>query len=585
MRFTPSYRSIVWTAIVTGVFSVMVGSCLVFALDAPWRKLPLEELRFLTLKAELESDAGNERLQQELRDLDVDIRSRYFRQQQFIKRGAYLLTGGVIATLMLVRWSNNVKWQAPDPKRLVTPQGWETRQNQLGKIAAVILVLALTAVVLVYHFSSRQPALSRMIEIPATEQPDTGVDNLQPALAPVLVPTQAEIFANWPRFRGPLGSGFAAFDDIPQTWSSTTGEGILWKSPVDLPGVSSPVVWQKRIFLTGASALKREVYCFDTDSGDLIWTRSVAVRDGTPAETDVEETTGFAAPTPATDGQRVYAIFASGDLVAFDFDGNELWSRAFGPLDNPYGHASSLATYRDRVIVQLDQGNGDDHKSRLLALQGATGKPVWEVQREVPASWATPVVIEFEDPPRIITAANPWVIANAADDGRELWRAECLSGDVGPSPIYVDGVVYLANDGACVAAIKDGGRGDVTKSHVLWKAEYGLPDICSPLVTEELLLLVPSSGGLASYDRQTGSEEPLWEQDLDVMLMASPSLVGNHVYLIGENGRSWVVKPHETGFDQVSENDLAEPCLSCPAFQPGRIYIRGKQHLYCIGNR
>jgi outer membrane protein assembly factor BamB len=347
--------------------------------------------------------------------------------------------------------------------------------------------------------------------------------------------------------------------------------------------VSSPIVWQNRIFLTGASAQQRVVYCLDAENGELLWARKVA--EGSDVEVDVEATTGFAASTPATDGQRVYAMFASGDLVAFDFDGNELWTHAFGLLDNPYGHASSLATYGDQVIVQLDQGAGEQKKSRLLAMQGATGKPVWEVQRDVPASWATPIVIEFEDPPRIITAADPWVIANAADDGHELWRAKCLSGDVGPSPVYVDGVVYVANDGATVAAIKDGGQGDVTDSRILWKGKYGLPDICSPLVVDDLLLLVPSSGGLASYERETGSEEPFWELDLDMMLMASPSLVGNHVYLMGEDGRSLVVKLHKTGFDLVSENDLVEPCSSSPAFQPGRIYVRGKKHLICIGQR
>jgi outer membrane protein assembly factor BamB len=402
---------------------------------------------------------------------------------------------------------------------------------------------------------------------------------------PSIPPTETEVFANWPRFRGPLGSAIVTFNDIRQQWDASTNEGILWKSTVELPGVGSPIVWLKRIFLTGATAEKREIYCFDADDGKLLWTRSVADRKESQAEIEVEATTGFAAPTPATDGTRVYAIFASGDLVAFDFDGNELWSHAFGVLDNAFGHASSLATYGNLVIVQLDQGKGEANQSRLIAIQGATGEIVWEVQREVPESWATPIVIEFEDSPRIITAADPWVIANAVDDGRELWRAECLSGDVGPSPVYFDGMIYVANDGAMVAAIQDGGQGDVTESHVLWRADYGMPDICSPLVADELLLLVPSYGGLAAYKRHTGGEEPLWEQDLDGMLMASPTVVGNHVYLIGEEGRGWVIRLTDSGFEQVAENDIGERCLSSPAFQPGRIYLRGENHLFCIGNQ
>jgi outer membrane protein assembly factor BamB len=218
-------------------------------------------------------------------------------------------------------------------------------------------------------------------------------------------------------------------------------------------------------------------------------------------------------------------------------------------------------------------------------MDGATGRLVWEVQRPVPASWATPVVLQFEDPPRIITAAAPWVIAYAADDGRELWRAECLTGDVGASPVYADGVVYVANDNAMAAAIADGGEGNVTQSHILWTAKDGLPDVCSPLVTRDFLLLVPSYGGLVAYDRKSGGDHPKWEEELGGMLMASPSLVGNHVYLIGEDGRGWVIRPHETGFEQVSENDVAERCSSSPGFQRGRIYIRGAKHLFCMGSR
>ncbi len=584
MTLVPGYKSMVWTAIVTGIFSAVVGAGLVFSLATQWRNLPLDEPQYLALKKELETSADNQQRQQQLRDLDVRLRHRYFRQQIFMQRGGYLLAGGLIVTLLLVRWSGAVRRRLPGPKPAASTQDLETGQNRIGKIAAVGLVLALTGLVFVYHFSARQPPLTSLMESPPTGPRQVGVDVPELESTPAApLPTQSEIAANWPRFRGPQGRAVVTFDDVPRTWNFATGQGVLWKSTVELPGVSSPIIWGNRIFLTGASPERQEVYCLDADNGQLLWSRPVADRGQVNAELSVEASTGFAASTPATDGQRVYAIFANGDLVAFDFDGNQLWSHAYGPLDNPYGHASSLATYRDLLIVQLDQGSGDDQKSRLLAIDGATGELVWQVARQVPASWATPLVIEFEDLPRIITAADPWVIANAAEDGRELWRAECLSGDVGPSPVYADGVVYVANDHAAVAAIQDGGQGDVTHSHMLWTARDGLPDICSPLVTGEFLLLVPSYGGLVSYRRAVG-EQPLWEEDLGAMLMASPSLVGSDVYLISEDGRGWVIRPDETGFEQIAENDIGERCSSSPAFQPGRIYIRGESHLFCIGN-
>jgi outer membrane protein assembly factor BamB len=319
--------------------------------------------------------------------------------------------------------------------------------------------------------------------------------------------------------------------------------------------------------------------------GQVLWQKAVGGEMPNDAELKVSQETGFAAPTPATDGQRVYAMFPRGDLVAFDLNGNELWYLNVGTPQNSYGHASSLATYEDLLIVQLDQGTARDDQSKLMALHGSTGEVAWQVKRAVPNSWSTPIVVQHAGQAQIITCSQPWVIAYAAKDGRELWRADCLAGDVGPSPVYKDGVVYVANDGAIAAAIDVGGEGDVTESHIRWTAEFGLPDICSPLVTDKQLLLVTSYGSLASYDREQGGEEPLWEADLDGVCMASPSRVGDQVYLISEIGKGSVLKPSDEGCEKLAENDLGERCFASPAFQPGRIYIRGEHHLFCIGQK
>jgi outer membrane protein assembly factor BamB len=275
-------------------------------------------------------------------------------------------------------------------------------------------------------------------------------------------------------------------------------------------------------------------------------------------------------------------MFASGDLAAFDFAGQQIWSRAFGVLKNPYGHASSLTTHQHKLIVQLDQGSARDQRSKLLAIDGATGRTIWQVPRDVPASWSTPLIVEYQGEPRIITSADPWVIAYAVADGREIWRAECLSGDIGPSPVYAEGVVYVANDYSLVSAIRDGGQGDVTETHILWSASVGLPDVCSPLATDKYLLLVTSSGTLVSYDRQRGGDQPLWDVDLETTAFASPSLVGDRVYVIGEDGQGSVWRPSDTGAERVATSQLGERCLSSPAFQPGRVYLRGEHNLYCL---
>ena len=423
-----------------------------------------------------------------------------------------------------------------------------------------------------------------VMEQPAPEPaPQASDDKPAPAVAADPAPERTSQ-QNWPRFRGPDGTGVTAYSDLPTEWDATTGEGILWKTPIPLPGNGSPIVWDQRVFVTGADETRRAVYCCDADTGALLWQVDVP---GTPESTaeppKVMEATGYAAPTPATDGQRVYAIFANGDLVAVDFDGQIVWSRSLGVPKNAYGHAASLAMYEDLLLVQLDQGTRQDKLSKLMALKGESGETVWETPREVPNSWTTPLVIEHEGRAQIITAADPWVIAYAPADGKELWRAKCLYADVGPSPTFADGTVFIANEFPGMAAIRADGTGDVTDSHIAWEADFGAPDCCSPLATDRFLLVLASYGTLTCYDREKGGE-PLWEEDFDdANFTSSPTSAGRLVYLFDEEGKVHVIEPTEEGCKRVSEAELGEPCVTSPAFQEGRIYIRGSEHLFCIG--
>ncbi|MBP88072.1 MAG: hypothetical protein CMJ64_15330 [Planctomycetaceae bacterium] len=403
------------------------------------------------------------------------------------------------------------------------------------------------------------------------------------ALLPEL-PAAEEYRQSWPSFRGPDGSGVSSHANVPAEWDGTSGKGILWKTPTPLPGANSPIVWKDRAFLSGATADRREVYCFDTTSGKILWQKEVTGKSpdtGKPIK--VNQDTGYAAPTMATDGRLVYAMFATGDVAAFDFSGNEVWSLSLGIPKNNYGHSSSLATHKDRVIVQFDQGSAKDDLSKLLALNGATGETMWEVPRAVPASWCSPIVVEHEGQPQIITCSDPWVFANSADSGEDLWRANCLApAEVGPSPIYSKGTVFAGNDYAALSAIRAGGSGDVTETHVQWSVDVGLPDTCSPLATDEFVLVMVSYGTLACFDKSEGGD-PLWEEDFEADFLSSPSLVGNHVYLFSKEGTAWIVEPTRDECKRIAEAKLGEECATSPAFQDGRIYIRGNEHLFCIG--
>ena len=247
---------------------------------------------------------------------------------------------------------------------------------------------------------------------------------------------------NWPGFRGPGGGGVSPLTNVPAAWDPQTGAGIAWKVPSPTSGFGSPIVWGDRVFLSGGDARKREVVCLDSKTGQVVWRQPVTNVPGAPAQpADVPDSTGYAAATMATDGRRVYVFFANGDCAAFTLEGKPAWSKSFGPLKNPYGHATSLTTWRDRLIVQLDQGDSDDNKSKLYALDGRTGQIVWQRPRKAGASWATPIVFEAAGKAQMITLAVPFIIAYSAADGAELWRVEGLNGEITPSPVFAGGLL------------------------------------------------------------------------------------------------------------------------------------------------
>ena len=268
-----------------------------------------------------------------------------------------------------------------------------------------------------------------------------------------------ELKRNWPRFRGADGGGVSAFTNVPVAWDPKTGKGIAWKVPVPANGFGSPIVWGDRVFFSGGDAARREVVCLNAQTGQTLWRQAVTNVPGSPQAVEVPDSTGYAASTMATDGRRVYVIFANGDCAAFTLDGKPVWAKSFGALKNPYGYATSLATWQDRLIVLLDQGEPDEGKSKLYALDGRTGRVVWERPRKVGASWASPIVIEAAGKAQVIALAVPWVIAYAAKDGTELWRVEGLNGEITPSPVFAGGLVIVPSPSEKLLAIRPDGTG------------------------------------------------------------------------------------------------------------------------------
>lgn len=587
-------------ALVAGVFLLAAIALLGWSYGQRVAKDPLNAESFKALKAQLAARPQDEELKAQIRQMDQMLRSQYFAQRRFASVGAWMLLVGVAVLLASLRAAATLRRPLPHPQASPPSASLESETARAARwsvaglaaalaLAGLGLALAIGTVVPGEDESELATATAASVDLagiaasnakntelaPDTPSPKTAVSAERDQ-----GPVPAEFAKNWPRFRGPAGLGIAHFTNAPTAWDGPSGKNILWKARVPLEGNSSPVVWNDRIFLTGATDKQRQVYCFDA-TGKLLWQSDMPATPAAAAKPpEVMGDTGFASPTPATDGQRVYAMFAIGDVAAFDFAGKLVWSRSLGIPKNSYGHATSLAMVRNLLLIQFDQATAKEGKSKLLALDAATGNTVWETPRPVPNSWATPIVVEWKGQEQIITAADPWAIAYQPADGKEIWRAKCLGQDVAASPVFVDGVAFIGNANAKLAAIRVDGRGDVTTTHTLWIAEDGLPDTCSPLATSQYVLLLASSGTLTCYEAKSGKK--WWEHDFESGFKASPTLVGKHVYLLGEEGKTWIVEPTPTECKIVAEADLGEHCSASPAFLDGRIYVRGKEHLYCI---
>jgi outer membrane protein assembly factor BamB len=377
---------------------------------------------------------------------------------------------------------------------------------------------------------------------------------------------------NYPTFRGPGGNGKANQKNIPVSWDGSSGKNILWKTEIPLPGFNSPITWGNKIFLTGANAAKREIYCIDKNSGKILWTNKVEKIPGSPAQAPkVSAETGLAAPTAATDGKGVYAIFANADITGVDMSGKTLWAENLGDPQNHYGHSSSLMIYNNLVIVQYDQRTAP----KLMALSAKNGKTVWSVNRPVKLSWSSPIIVNTGNHTEIILDAEPYVASYNPANGQELWKIDCISGEVGPSLTYANGIVFSVNDFSKLSAIK---LGDSPK--VLWENTDFLSDIPSPVATDKYIFLATSFGTVVCYDAQNGNK--YWEKEFNNSIYASPVIAEGKVYLLERSGIMHIFMADKE-YISIGEPVLGEKSACTPAFSNGRIYLRGDKNLYCIG--
>ena len=393
-----------------------------------------------------------------------------------------------------------------------------------------------------------------------------------------IVPPEGDGARYWPRWRGPSGQGVVEDTGYPDRWSDTVN--VLWKRPVPGRGHSSPIVWGDRIFLTTSQDQGRRVsiLSFRRSDGALLWQ---ADAPNGPAERHHGKNSPASA-TATTDGERVYASFGSRGLLAVDFDGNVVWHRDLGRIDNYHGPAGSPLLYRDSVIIYQDQNGG----AFVIALDARTGETRWRTERTARVGWGTPIAVSVGDHDELIVSSQRFVRSYDPSTGEERWRCDGMLREVIPTPVVGHGLVYCASGRAGpTLAIRPGGRGDVTGARVAWRTTRGSPFVPSPVVYGDYLYQINDMSSIVTcLNARTG--ETVWQERLGRPrregISASPVVVDDKLFVTNDEGLTFVLR---TGpeFELLHVNDIGAPTLASPALVDGVWYIRTADELFAIG--
>ncbi len=428
-------------------------------------------------------------------------------------------------------------------------------------------------------------------------------------ILPALLLTANLAAENWPQWRGPASQGISTESNLPVKWSA--GENIAWKAKLAGFGASSPVVWGDQVFVTsqvGSTVLRRGNYpllardeqalaerehaiegarmqstadggdvflvveAFNRSDGRRRWEHRVKATGPFP---DLHEKHNLATPTPLTDGERVYAWFGNGQVVALDMAGKQVWTRHLGeqtPFQNQWGHGSSPTLYRDNLILLCDHMPA----AYLLALDKRTGKETWRIDRgRGRVAHSTPFVLFRPEGDQLIVNSSERIDVYSPLDGKLLWHAGSQRQTPIPTPVSHDGVIYMARGyrNSDYMALMPGGQ-------VKWQAPGGASYVPSIIHYEGLLYLTNEIGVVTCADAATG--ERVWRHRLGGIFFASPVAGDKKVYMVSETGETYVLRAGKTP-EVLARNDIGERLIASPAISGGRLFLRSDGTLFAIG--
>ena len=403
---------------------------------------------------------------------------------------------------------------------------------------------------------------------------------------------------NWPQWRGPGGNGISAEKNLPVEWSAE--KNVVWKTAIPGRGRSSPVIWGDRVFLTtdieagkaegnqppkhvlrgtpfrhpdsvGADVRhKMTLLCLDRKTGKILWQR--IAYEGVVYD-ERHKAGSYAAPTPVTDGQAVYAYFGAEGFYAYDLNGKLLWKYDPGKIQTVgMGPGASPVLAGELLILQCDSS---DQKSKVVAIDRKNGELVWKTERTTDMTWSTPMLVGTE----LITTANDMVISYDPKTGKERWRGPGVKGNAVPSPVSGNGIVVVSAGYPDKYAWAFRAGGDGTK---LWEYSKGTAYVPSPIFYGDYVYLVTDKGLITCLDAETGSVKYEGKRPgPGGQFAGSPVAYDGKILLTSEDGETHVMQAGPE-FAVLRTNSVGEPVLASPAIANGMIFIRGRDHLFAI---
>ncbi len=469
---------------------------------------------------------------------------------------------------------------------LSPPVAHSVRRSRIAKIpgaATLCVLLAIASLVVTW-------------EVPAGANPQGGQS----------APARAS--ANWPQWRGPTGNGVAPHSDAPLRFSAS--EGVKWTVEIPGRGFSSPIVWDDLVFVTTAVATAEETRSVDRprrrqsrlvahdfrlialrrDNGEVAWSRTAII--AVPHEGYHRTLSSYANPSPVTDGERVYAFFGSRGLYAFDLDGEAVWARDFGVEMEIFGHfgeASSPALFGNTIVVVFDHQG----ESFIEALDTRDGSTRWRRSRDEGTAWSSPYILDHDGAILVVTSAGNYITAYDLGSGQVEWRSPGLTPGPIPTPVAGGGLLFVASGSRerRVRAIDLSRAGDAGGGAVAWELDKAAPYNPSPLLWGDELYLVRDGGmnvgtsRLSLIDARTGEAHYLQQRlPAAYTIKASPVGAGGKVYLLTEEGDVLVVR-RGAPLEVLAINPMGEQFVASPAIAHDELFLRSRNHLFCIDGR